>query len=78
METVGLAKVAVACWVQRVDGWLRLWTPIVEENKHAGDIAAGVAPYCEVPVLDGRRDKELCLTRAPARALLCAMNFVAV
>lgn len=73
MVTVGLAKVAVACWVQRVDGWPKVGTLSVEERKHAGDIVAGVAPLCEVRVLDSRRDKELRLTgRVSPRASAAA------
>lgn len=72
--TVGLAKVAVACWAQRVDGWPRMGIPTVEERRHAGYIAAGVAPYWEVRVLNGRRDKELRLTRQGPRASAALRN----
>ena len=68
-ETVGLAKVAVACWAQRVDGWQRKAKPTVEERRHAEDIAAEVAPCSEVGNLDGGcRDKELRLTMKGPRA----------
>ena len=67
--TVGLAKVAVACWAQRVDGWQRMEIPTVEGRTHAEDIVAEVAPYSEVWNLDcGGRDKELRLTLKGPRA----------
>lgn len=74
MVTVGLAKVAVACWAQRVDGWLKVGKPSVEERKHAENIVAGVVPLCEVRVLDSRRDKELRLTGKgrPPRERCCS------
>ena len=74
MATVGLAKAAVACLAQRVDGWLKMKTRIVKERRRAEGIVVGVAPYCEVRDLDRRRDKELCLTRKGPRASAALRN----
>lgn len=41
---VGLTKVAVVCWAQRVDGWPRIETPTVKERKHEEGIVAEIAP----------------------------------
>lgn len=72
--TAGLAKVAVACWAQREDGWQRKGTPTAEERRHAEDIVAEVAPYSMAWNLDGGRDKELRLTMKGPRASAALRN----